>query len=146
MGAQKAVAVVAAVSASLGLIRYERRPSSYNAEAFGGFLERLSAQLGGRPAAMLLDNCAIHHAKATIAKMQRLDIKPLWNVPYRADLNGIEAVWAIAKQHFRSMQLQRMMGNLDLSFDECVDRAMDLVQPDSVRSCCRRGARAIMKA
>jgi len=38
MGAQKAVAVVAAVSATLGLIRYERRPSSYTAEAFCGFL------------------------------------------------------------------------------------------------------------
>jgi len=146
MGAQKAVAVVAAVSASLGLIRYERRPSSYNAEAFCGFLRRLSAQMGGRPLAMLLDNCRIHHARAAQAELQRLNISPLWNVPYRADLNGIEKVWAIAKQHFRKMQLQRMLGTLDASFDECVDRAMDLVPQDYVKGCCRHGVRAILDA
>jgi len=79
---------------------------------------------------MLLDNCSIHHARLTQEEMRRLNISPLWNVPYRADLNGIEKVWSIAKLHFRQLQLQRMMGTLDLSFDECVDRAMALLQVD----------------
>ena len=43
-------------------------------------------------------------------------------MPYRPDLNGIEFVWAIAKRRFK--QLQRMMGTLDLTFEQCVDQAM----------------------
>ena len=48
----------------------------------------------------------------------------LWNVPYRPDLNGIEFVWAIAKRRFKQLQLQRMMGTLDLTFEQCVDQAL----------------------
>ena len=46
----------------------------------------------------------------------------LWNVPYRAELNGIEFVWAIAKRRFG--QLQRMIGTLDKTFEEFVDQAL----------------------
>ena len=124
MGPQKAVAVVAAVSAAHGLILFERRPSSFKGQHFSEFLERLHALVPHQPMTVLLDNCSIHKARCTTEVVERLGIHVLWNVPYRPDLNGIEFVWALAKRRFKQLQLQRMMGTLDLAFEQCVDQAM----------------------
>ena len=45
LGAQKAVAVVAAVSSAQGLIWFERRPSSFKGQHFSEFMERLYAMV-----------------------------------------------------------------------------------------------------
>jgi transposase len=127
MGPQKCVAVVAAVSAVGGLISFERRPSSYKGQQFSEYLERLEALVVDKPMTVLMDNCKIHNALVTQEVINRLNINVLWCVPYRPDLNAIEFVWAIAKRKFRQLQLQRMMGTLQLSFEECVDRAMAAV-------------------
>jgi transposase len=73
---------------------------------------------------VLMDNCKIHDTRVTQEVVAQQEINVLWNVPYRPDLNGIEFVWAIAKRRFRQLQLQRMMGTLALTFEECVDQAM----------------------
>ena len=124
MGSQRCVAVVAAVSAADGLILFERRPSSYNGHQFSEFMQRLSAKVVDRPMTVLLDNCKIHKTRQTSEVLGREEIRVLWNVPYRPDLNGIEFVWAIAKRRFRQLQLQRMMGTLHQTFEECVDQAL----------------------
>ena len=87
-------------------------------------MERLSAKVVDRPMTVLLDNCGIHRARVTSAVIGSEQIHVLWNVPYRPELNGIEFVWAIAKRKFRQLQLQRMMGTLDKTFEECVDQAL----------------------
>ena len=146
MGSQKAVAVVAAVSAEAGLILFERRPSSFNGQQFSEFLERLHASVADQPMAVLLDNCKIHKARVTTEVVERLHINMLWNVPYRPDLNGIEFVWAIAKRRFRQLQLQRMMGTLARTFEECVDQAMADLTIEQIRNCCRHGLSNILNA
>jgi transposase len=78
--------------------------------------------------------------------VERLGIHVLWNVPYRPDLNGIEFVWAIAKRRFKQLQLQRMMGTLDLSFEQCVDQALAGVTREKIENCCRHGLANILHA
>ncbi len=146
MGSQKAVAVVAAVSADAGLILFERRPSSFNGQQFSEYLERLHALVADQPMAVLLDNCKIHKARVTTEVVERLDINMIWNVPYRPDLNGIEFVWAIAKRRFRQLQLQRMMGTLNRTFEECVDQAMADLTQEQISNCCRHGLSNILNA
>jgi hypothetical protein len=124
LDAQRCVAVVAAVSAEGGLILFERRPSSFNGYQFSQFMERLSAVMAHRPLTVLLDNCKIHNTDSCQEVYAERAIDVLWNVPYRPDLNGIEFVWAIAKRSFRQLQLQRMVGTLVETFEQCVDRAM----------------------
>ena len=85
-------------------------------------MERLSAKVVDRPMTVLLDNCGIYRARVTSEVIRREQIHVLWNVPYRPELNGIEFVWTITKRKFR--QLQRMMGTLDKTFEECVDQAL----------------------
>ena len=89
------------MSAADGLILFERRPSSFKAQHFSEFMERLGAKVVGRPMTVLLDNCSIHRAQVTTEVLDRQKIDVLWNVPYRPDLNGIEFVWAIAKRRFK---------------------------------------------
>ena len=66
--------------------------------------------MGDQPIRMLLDNCSIHKAKATRAAASQLNINLIWNVPYKPAYNGIEYVWKHVKQHFKQLQLQRMVG------------------------------------
>ena len=65
MGAQKAVAVVAAVSPAQGLNLFERRPSSFKGQHFSEFVERLHALVVHQPMTVLLDNCSILKATCT---------------------------------------------------------------------------------
>ena len=89
------------MSAADGLILFERRPSSFKAQHFSEFMNRLGTKLVGRPVTVLLDNCSIHRAHVTTEVLVRQEIGVLWNVPHRPDLNGIEFVWAIAKRRFK---------------------------------------------
>ena len=42
--------------------------------------------------------------------MEKLNIVPVWNVPYRFEFNAaVERYWAQVKQQFRKILLQRMV-------------------------------------
>ena len=55
-----------------------------------------------QPFAILLDNAGMHKKDDALEKYcDKFDITLIWNVPYRADFNGIEAVWKVAKEKYR---------------------------------------------
>ena len=94
---------------------------------------------------MLLDNCSIHKAKDTREAAQALGITFIWNVPYKPAFNGIEYVWQQVKLCFKQLQLQRMVGTREGTFEEAIHEAM--LSPDSIRiaQCCRRGIRNVFE-
>jgi transposase len=58
--------------------------------------------------AVFLDNASIHKSKATQARAADPDIniKLIYNIPYRPDLNGIEFFWGYAKRAYRKHLMQ----------------------------------------
>ena len=72
LGAQPCVAVVAAVSMRRGMICFHARPKSFTAATFKDFLQDLRDELPSGQLSLLLVNCSIQKAKATVAKAAEL--------------------------------------------------------------------------
>ena len=66
---------------------------SFTQEKFESFLRDLRAQVGGDDTIYLfMDNSKVH---PVYGQMEKLDIIPIWNVPYRFDFNAaVELYWA----------------------------------------------------
>jgi hypothetical protein len=62
---------------------------------------------------MFLDNCRVHYGKKVKEKWAELNIKLVWNVPYRYEFNeACEKFWAQLKASFRPLLLKKMIDNL----------------------------------
>ena len=81
---------------------------SFTQEKFESFIRDLRAQVEGNEKIYLfLDNSKVH---PVYDEMEKLNIVPVWNVPYRFEFNAaVERYWAQVKQQFRKILLQRML-------------------------------------
>ena len=57
-----------------------------------------------------MDNLSTHTSKKTLAEMQRLGIRHVFNVPYSPQFNPIELSFAKIKQKFKTLRLQKLLG------------------------------------
>ena len=107
-GKQPCQAVCAAVCKCHGLVNIEVTDYSFTQEKFESFLRDLRAQVEGNEKIYLfLDNSKVH---PVYDEMEKLNIVPVWNVPYRFEFNAaVERYWAQVKQQFRKILLQKMI-------------------------------------
>ena len=107
-GKQPCQAVCAAVCKCHGLVNIEVTDYSFTQEKFESFLRDLRAQVKGNEKIYLfLDNSNVH---PVYDEMEKLNIVPVWNVPYRFEFNAaVERYWAQVKQQFRKILLQKMI-------------------------------------
>lgn len=66
-------------------------------------------------------------------------------MPYKPAYNGIEYVWKHVKQHFKQLQLQRMVGTRGGTFQDAIFDAMFSLEPGRVAQCCRQGIRNVFR-
>ena len=107
-GKQPCQAVCAAVCKCHGLVNIEVTDYSFTQEKFESFIRDLRAQVEGNEKIYLfLDNSKVH---PVYDEMEKLNIVPVWNVPYRFEFNAaVERYWAQVKQQFRKILLQKMI-------------------------------------
>ena len=86
-----------AVSEDKGFEGYLLHPKSISAPQFIDFLKSLSAMYDEKPFAVFLDNLAVHKTKEVMETYERLNIKPIFNVPYSPQFNGIESYFSLLK-------------------------------------------------
>ena len=75
-----------------------------------------------------------------------MDIKFVWNLPYRPDMNGIEFVWALAKRRYKA-EVDRHKA-LDRPWDQAglVRSIMEGLSDEDVKKQAIRGQNAIANA
>ena len=56
-----------------------------------------------------MDNARFHKSEEIIKHMKNLNIEPVFNVAYRFEFNAIERLFALYKNHFRKVLLQKML-------------------------------------
>ena len=93
------MAVVAAIDEKGGLVHSITRANLITSADFIAFLTELCAACPER-LTLFLDQAAIHRARVTQEAMAALGCEPHWNLPFRRDLNAIEAFWAVEKEIF----------------------------------------------
>ena len=62
-----------------------------------GISEDRGLKYGGSPFGIFLDNLSVHKTKEVYQAYKRLNITPIFNMPYSPDFNGIESYFSLIK-------------------------------------------------
>lgn len=105
-----------------GVIGYELKEGSYNAESFIGFINRVIVPyFHEHPISVLImDNARIHKTQAVLRALASGNIRYKFNVPYSPELNPIEEFFSLVKSQFSAIRVN----NPTLSICECVDHIL----------------------
>ena len=93
----KSRAFIGAISDNGGLEAYTIRPKVITTVEFIEFVEMLSAKFLGQEFAIFMDNLQVHKTKMVFETCKRLKVRPIFNVPYSPDFNGIETYFSLLK-------------------------------------------------
>ena len=114
------------------------------------FLEQLVAKVG-YPLTIFTDNMSAHTSRATQEYLAEHlpEVQHIFNVPYRADLNGIEQYWLLAKSWYRTAVVnhkarKEFFINRDLVQD--IFQQIQEKKPWYARHCARDGWAKLEKA
>lgn len=99
------LAMVMAISAETGIEHHDVFPKSVNHERFIVFLERLRSVVGTDEVALFMDNLSVHKKDTVREAMTRLNMRPIYNLPYAPDYNPIELVFSKLKHGYKTIRL-----------------------------------------
>ena len=143
----KPISVIGAVSAQRGLIAYQLKDKAIKAVDVAAFLDMVHEQMDGAPWHPLWDNAKIHGvAEAVKEKLDELRLVDLRNLEYRPDLMGLELVWRDMKLHYRKTLVKYLAMGRPFQNKELVQRAIDSVSAESVKSSAQIGLDKMMAA
>jgi transposase len=60
-----------------------------------------------------MDNMSLHRSREASKAYERLNILPIFNVPYSPPLNGIEGVFGMIKAAYKKMLLKNLLAGRD---------------------------------
>jgi hypothetical protein len=92
-----ALAVVAGVSAEVGLEAHHILPKSIDSDAFIQFLLTILTRSNAKEFAIVVDNCRVHHCKKVKKFVVENQIAIIYLVAYGPEFNPIERVWSKIK-------------------------------------------------
>ena len=94
---------------------------------------------------LFLDNSGVH--RCCTEEMDRLNIEPVWNVPYKYQFNeACEKYWAQLKQSWRPLLLKRMLeehSNKDMLLAETVKETILHASHESIPKYIESGIRQL---
>ena len=105
----KTMAFLGAISDTEGLEVYSIHPNSITTKEFIEFVEMLSDKFHGQEFAIFMDNLQVHKTKEVLETCKRLKARPIFNVPYSPDFNGIETYFSLIKGEYKKLILERLI-------------------------------------
>ena len=110
-----------------------------DSKAFICFLHKIDFNTGAAPICFL-NNASWHRSNEVCKEMKRLRLEPVFNLPYRPDLNcGVEMVNAILKQKVRKLRLEAVANHTNYTMKELVKRALKSLKPDAIKNIAFHG-------
>ena len=105
----KTMAFLGAISDNGGVEAYTIHPHSITTKEFIEFVEILSVKFHGQDFAIFMDNLQVQKTKDVLETCKRLKARPIFNVPYRPDFNGIENYFSLLKGEYKKLILERLI-------------------------------------
>ena len=105
---------------------------------FSCYLKKLRSKSGTKPLALFMDRLAVHKSKEITPLWTKLNIKPVFNVSYSPEFNGIEAVFSKVKRHFNSQRLNNLVNKIGFNADKEIEAAFGLITVDHCAACVRK--------
>ena len=105
----KALALVCAVSEDGGLEAYQIHEKAVITEDFVKFVHLLADRAEGKEFAIFMDNLRVHKTHEVAEACKQFRAKPIFNVPYSPDFNGIESYFSQVKANYKNLVLQKLV-------------------------------------
>ena len=83
--------------------------------------------------------------RSTLAKeaYTRLNITPVYNIPYSPQFNGIESYFSLLKHEYKKELLKKLMHDQEFSVIRLIKRSFVMVEDEKTRACARNGREEI---
>lgn len=121
------------------------QPKAINSEKFIEFLERIADHFKGEKIAVFLDNLSVHKTVRSREAFKRLNLVPIFNVPYSPQFNGIESYFSLLKSEYKKLILQRVIKGIPVDAFALIKEALKRVEDEKTMRCVRNGSEAILK-
>ena len=141
----KAQALLCAISEDGGLEAYQIHEKAVTSTDFSNFIKVLADRAGGREFAVFMDNLRVHKTHEVIEACKNLKAKPIFNVPYSPEFNGIEPCFNLIKAEYKRSILQKLVKGIKPDVITDIHQSIKSVQKEKVQACVGFGLKNISK-
>ena len=92
------------------------------------FLEMLSDKFHGQEFAIFMDNLQVHKTKDVLETYKRLKARPIFNVPYSPDFNGIETYFSLLKGEYKKLILEKLIKGIKIDSSSMIVQSIQKVE------------------
>ena len=124
----KTMAFLGAISDNEGLEAFTIHPNSITTKEFIEFVEMLSDKFHGQEFAIFMDNLQVHKTKEVLDTCKRLKMRPIFNVPYSPDFNGIETYFSLLKGEYKKLILERLIKGIKVDSSSMIVQSIQKVE------------------
>ena len=124
----KTMAFLGAISDNEGLEAYTIHPNSITTKEFIEFVEMLSDKFHGQEFAIFMDNLQVHKTKEVLDRCKLLKVRPIFNVPYSPDFNGIETYFSLLKGEYKKLILERLIKGIKVDSSSMIEQSIQKVE------------------
>jgi transposase len=124
----KTMAFLGAISDNEGLEAYTIHPNSITTKEFIEFVEMLSDKFHGQEFAIFMDNLQVHKTKEVLETCKRLKARPIFNVPFSPDFNGIETFFSLIKGEYKKLILERLIKGIKVDSSSMIVQSIQKVE------------------
>ena len=139
----KTMAFLGAISDNEGLEAYTIHPNSITTKEFIEFVEMLSDKFHGQEFAIFMDNLQVHKTKEVLETCKRLKARPIFNVPYSPDFNGIETYFSLLKGEYKKLILERLIKGIKVDSSSMIAQSIQKVDQEKAKKCVAGGLNRI---
>ena len=137
------MAFLGAISDNEGLEAYTIHPNSITTKEFIEFVEILSDKFHGQGFAIFMDNLQVHKTKDVLETCKRLKARPIFNVPYSPDFNGIETYFSLLKGEYKKLILEKLIKGIKIDSSSMIVQSIQKVDKEKAKRCVTGGLNRI---
>jgi transposase len=90
-----------------------------------------------------MDNLQVHKTKDVLDTCKRLKARPIFNVPYSPDFNGIETYFSLLKGEYKKLILERLIKRVKVDSKSLIMQSIQKVDQEKAKICVGAGLRCI---
>lgn len=139
-------AVIASMTEAGGIENLKVDNRAFKGEDFILYLQSMRRIHGRKPLALVMDNLGVHKALIVKPYYTKLNITPIWNVPYSPEFNPIESVFSRVKMLFNKKRLNEIVNRRTFSFERTIDACFLAIRVEHVQACVRKSKKLLEKA
>ena len=127
-----------------GFQNMEIQNHAYTTDEFIAYIRKLRLRHTTRPLALFMDRLSVHTCDKSVKEMERLNIKPIFNVAYSPEFNPIESVFSRVKFLFCSERLNELVNRKGFNFERSIKMAFGKITLGHIRNCVKKSHRLLV--